>query len=42
MTRAEWKRLGWGSSAALVVAFLCALACRLGDWAAGFLIKGAQ
>jgi len=40
MTHSEWKRLAWGSGAALVVAFLLALSCRLGDWAARCLMEG--
>lgn len=40
MSIAELKRLAWGSGAALLVAFLLALACRLGDWAARCLMKG--
>lgn len=41
MTRTDWQRLAWGSSAALVVVFLLTMMCRLGNWAASALIKGA-
>lgn len=40
MTRTEWQRLAWGGGAALVVAFLLAVACRLGDWVARCLMEG--